>query len=283
MQVTLRGVSGPGTAVAAVLREGVPFSVGRTDRATLPIAGDTFLSSLHFGIDCRDGGVLLRDMDSSNGTFVNGLRVKEQALFHGDSIAAGGSVFQLEIESGEQQPRDLVELLSAQPEPLYAVLDAARDPKIHDLLLTSGAEYCSLYQGKLAAALEHVAPYLVYLPPRSPLLQQIVAQGWSKAWGIFLTCNQPLDAVRHQLRRSLMVTLEENQENVYFRFYDPRVLRIFLPITDPKQLAEFGGPISSFLMEDEKPEILLRFYPAGGQIKLEKVGVSVPGRGSWSG
>lgn len=275
MDITLHGISGPGTGIEQNIEEGSVFSVGRTDRSNLAIGQDNFLSGVHFAIENSSGRVVLRDMGSSNGTSRNGVPTHESLLADGDLISAGQTVFRITI-SGAPPARSLLELLAEQPGYLFAVLDAARDPKIYPMLLGSDLPYCSLYRGQPELELATVAPYLVYLPLGAPMLGHFIKEGWSKSWGIFLTCTMSMEEVRKQLRRCLMVTIEGNPSPVYFRFYDPRVLRIFLPIAEPQQLVEFGGDISSFYMEDESPDVLLKFYPKGSSIGVERIAVAVP-------
>src|SRR5262249_39807517 len=114
--------------------------------------------------------------------------------------------------------------LRHQPEPLFAILDAARDPRILALLVNSKEERPSLYEGAQGDRLAAVAAYLVQLPSASRFLDTLVQEGWGKSWGIYLTCNQPFKEVRKHFRRFLLVKTEEGKE-LYFRFYDPRVLR----------------------------------------------------------
>lgn len=275
MDVTLQGISGPGNGIEQRIGDGSSLSVGRTNRANLAIGQDNFLSGLHFAIENRDGRVMLRDLGSSNGTSRNGVPVQEVALADGDLIAAGQTIFRVTI-TGATPAQGLLEVLTAQPGYLFAVLDAARDPKIYPMILASQLPYYSLYRGQPELELAPVAPYLLYLPPDTPMLAHLLKEGWSKSWGIFLTCNQSMDEVRKQLRRSLMVTIEGSPTPVYFRFYDPRVLRVFLPIAEPQQLIEFGGGISSFFMEDEQPDTLLKFYPKGIAIGIERIAVAMP-------
>lgn len=56
--------------------------------------------------------------------------------------------------------------------------------------------------------------------------------------------------------------LPEGRE-VYFRYYDPRVLRLFLPTCTPEEINTFFGPVACFLMEAEEPDILLQFMNHG--------------------
>src|SRR5262249_49080208 len=70
------------------------------------------LSSLHFSVEYDGTQCRIRDLGSSNGTFVNGDRVNDRVVHDGDSVAAGGSTFLVRIESqgkapetGDQIPR----------------------------------------------------------------------------------------------------------------------------------------------------------------------------------
>lgn len=271
MKATLRGVSGPASGIQVPLEEKTGVTVGRNPSCTVALPGDSYLSGTHFEVILSNERVLVRDPSSTNGTFVNGQRIREHVVQAGESILAGGSTFQVEL-SGADMP-SVVDVLSSRAEPLFAVLDAARDPSIYPLLLTSGAQYMCLYTGKSASTLEAVAPYLVQLPQRCELLRKIVDEGWGKSWGIFLTSGQAPETIWHELRRSLMVRLETTQKLVYFRFYDPRVLRTFLPIADAQQRREFGGTMSSFLMEDEDESTVLCLYASRSELAVEKLAV----------
>ncbi len=64
----------------------------------------------------EDGRFQIRDLDSRNGTLVNGLAVKEQWLRHGDEIATGDSVFLFLVEDVDQAvPASRVEFDDSHP------------------------------------------------------------------------------------------------------------------------------------------------------------------------
>ena len=64
----------------------------------------------------EDGRFQIRDLDSRNGTLVNGLVVKEQWLRHGDEIATGDSVFLFLLEDLDQAvPSSRVEFDDSHP------------------------------------------------------------------------------------------------------------------------------------------------------------------------
>jgi len=64
----------------------------------------------------EDGRFQIKDLDSRNGTLVNGLAVKEQWLRHGDEIATGDSVFLFLVEDEDQAlPASRVEFDDSRP------------------------------------------------------------------------------------------------------------------------------------------------------------------------
>lgn len=163
----------------------------------------------------------------------------------------------------------LLQILQSQPEPVYTVLDAARDPSLLPLLQQSGEKYVSLYQGKLGEELAAVAPYLVALSPRGPFAEELVCRGWGNAWGIYLVARVPMKEVRDHLRHFLMVKNEDDDE-LYFRFYDPRVLRVFLPACTRDEAAQLVGPVMWYLLEDDAPDTLLQMSVSADGLKTEK-------------
>jgi DNA-binding NtrC family response regulator len=68
------------------------FSIGRDPGNTL-VLNDTFASSRHARIERKNGGFVLRDLHSRNGTFVNGARVTEVFLTPNDRIRIGETVY----------------------------------------------------------------------------------------------------------------------------------------------------------------------------------------------
>ena len=66
--------------------------IGRDPSNSLAIS-DLSLSRRHCLLGHRKDGYRIRDLDSRNGTFVNGEAVSEQTLNHGDQVSVGDSVF----------------------------------------------------------------------------------------------------------------------------------------------------------------------------------------------
>ena len=133
---------------------------------------------------------------------------------------------------------------------LYAILDGARDGQIAAKIRASGVEARCLFDGELQPVLAAAAPYLVALDPAAPLLRTLIAEGSGNAWGVFLTSTAPIDALRRHLRRLLRV-VDEDGRQLMFRFYDPRVLRVYLPTCTIAELEFVFGPVTAFHVEDD--------------------------------
>lgn len=69
-----------------------PVSVGRGEDADL-VVDDLALSRRHFVISREGTEYFLRDLESQNGTFVDGKPAKSARLGHSDCIMAGRSLF----------------------------------------------------------------------------------------------------------------------------------------------------------------------------------------------
>jgi len=167
-------------------------------------------------------------------------------------------------EHGEARfsSKEELALLLRGHEPLYAVLDAARDPAILKLLHGCGEQVQSLYDGRRGEQLADVAPYLARVPAGSQLLETLLREGWGRSWGILIACEAPFAELRRHLRRFLVVQTEDRSA-LYFRFYDPRVLRPFLASASDEQRREFFGPVSAFLLEGRRRGTLLQRARSG--------------------
>jgi hypothetical protein len=193
--------------------------------------------------------------------------VTDAEVAHGAWIRAGDTSLRVYFE-GRSPPRaaapaPMEETVTALAElrraaGLYAVVDASRGLRPLQLLREAVEEHRSLYDGAKGESLAHCAPYLVAIRPDSCLLDQLLLEGWGARWGIFLSCDRPTRDVRRHLRRFLLVEDDETGQMYYFRFYDPKVLRVFLPTCTPRQRQDFFGEVRCFFAEGEGGE-LLRF------------------------
>jgi serine/threonine-protein kinase len=99
MRVILDVLEGPQKGRTFVFERHDTFIVGRSRFVHCPMPEDLALSRDHFMIEVNPPQCELRDLGSTNGTFVNNQRVDRIRLASGDVIAAGQSVFRVGVES----------------------------------------------------------------------------------------------------------------------------------------------------------------------------------------
>jgi pSer/pThr/pTyr-binding forkhead associated (FHA) protein len=67
-----------------------PLTVGRAGNNDVPLPGDEFASGRHARFEPRRDGVYVEDIGSTNGTFVNGIRLtRDRRLTPGDVVRVG--------------------------------------------------------------------------------------------------------------------------------------------------------------------------------------------------
>jgi hypothetical protein len=163
------------------------------------------------------------------------------------------------------------QLFSDEDAHAFAILDGASVPD----LLTSlhdehQPEFCCLYRGELKPDIAEVAPYLVRLEPDAKFTHWLIEQGWGNHWGIFAVAPVDLRAMRQHFRRFLIVH-DPDGKPLYFRYYDPRVLRVYLPTCNAEELKVIFGPVHHFVLEAGDPGIALQFQMDNGALRQEKV------------
>ena len=140
----------------------------------------------------------------------------------------------------------------------YAVLDGAAVSTLLDHLYADQPEFECLYRGKLEPDMAEVAPYLVKLEPGHKFTEWLLDNCFGRHWGIFAVTKVEMPAMRKHFRTFLMVQGPDGKP-VYFRYYDPRVLRLYLPTCNEDETAQVYGPVIEYWLEDETAEKLLRF------------------------
>ena len=70
--------------------DSTPLTIGRGEQNDVALDGDEFASARHVRIEPRRDGVWLQDLGSTNGTYVNALRIdRPRKLVHGDLVRVG--------------------------------------------------------------------------------------------------------------------------------------------------------------------------------------------------
>ena len=306
MLVILEATAGPATGRKIQVPEGSILRVGRTARSDYALGEDSYLSGQHFAIEYDGTHCRIRDLGSSNGTFVNGDRITDRIVQEGDSVGAGGSTFVVHIDSssptpeaprvtsaptlklpspigsepaalaplrghsdwpGFSRPQSVVlSALYREGESVYAVLDAVRDARIPAFLDASGERHARVDEENLAS------PFLVLVPPQSRLLDVLIKDGWNHGWGFYLAAAVDFESTLRHWRP--FVTLHNRSgQPVTFRFWEPRVLRAIVPAMPPREAADFFGPVSRLLVEGDKPEVAVEFTLAPGGVNQRALAI----------
>lgn len=290
--------SGEEAGSSRTVTPGQTLRVGRTQPAELRLPDDAMLSTVHFSLELQTDVCRITDLDSKFGTQVNGVKIQTAELAHGDIIRAGNTSFGIQIVGSirppqqsspspapmpvaEATPPPIVPPADPEPAPavsldrlqvlaylqalasttsLFAILDAAREPSILQRLHQHDEQCQSLYEGEKGESLAPFGPWLVRLPATSKLLAELVKDGWGKSWGVFLTSSLSFADVRKHFRQFLRVQLPDGRF-VYFRYYDPRVLRTYLASSTQHDLRDFYGTMQRYVMEAAEGDGILEYLP----------------------
>ena len=295
MLVILEATAGPIVGKKIEVRAGSILRLGRTAKSDYVIGDDSYLSSLHFAVECDGSQCRIRDLGSSNGTFVNGNQVTEIIVTDGDSVVAGGSTFLVHFEAAAAPTLIAARAATAAypfPDPgtrIRAIPVPASAPAFQwngfspsQCLLLSAlfretenvfAVVDSSRDARIPAFLEasgeRFVPlddsasrpaYAVSLPRQSRLLDVLVKDGWGRGWGFYCEADGSLDEVCAHWRNFVRLRADDGKR-LTFRFWDPRVLRALAPLMPAMEIADFFGPLRRIIVEGERPEIALELSP----------------------
>lgn len=148
---------------------------------------------------------------------------------------------------------------------VFAIVDGARDERIYAAVKGTFLPKACLYSGDLPWQLQMTAPYLIQLDREDRFTRYLIDTGWSHNWATFLRTETGIKQLRRHLREFLRVR-DESGKRLIFRYYDPRVLRVYLPTCWPAELTTFFGPISAFITGGNDPGEILEFRNERGTL-----------------
>ena len=172
---------------------------------------------------------------------------------------------------------------------VYAIIDGFWCKDLYARLCAAAdISWAHLFQGTVALANIHQAPFIIALKRGHPLIQWLVNEEWGQGRGIYFTAStsaaralygkpkvrdsrfvqpkqneiilgrllgaddesqDPLWLIRTHFRRFSDVEFEDDGRIVDFRYYDPATLRVYLPSCNDDELRKFFGPIRRFYAE----------------------------------
>lgn len=152
---------------------------------------------------------------------------------------------------------------------MWMIIDGGRDRRIYPAVTYSGLQHECLFAGNLSIPLQRSAPYLVQLELDDRATIRMIDGAFGQSWGTFLRADVGIKTLRRHLRTMLRVQAP-NGKYMLFRYWDPRVLRVYLPTCLPDELHRFFGPIEQVYVEDQTTKSrFLRLANRNG--KLEKL------------
>ena len=174
--------------------------------------------------------------------------------------------------AAESQQSALRAKIAALPGPLFLMVNAGADDAIPAILAMGDVDpvkHC-LWRGEPASLPPTWAPYLVQTTADSQLLNALLDRGWGKNWLSVFTASAGLDELLEHFGKFLKVQMEQTG-NIYFRFYDPQVLREFLPTGNPAEIAMFFGPVREWIFESEAKSAFLQATNGPEGFRLQTV------------
>jgi len=120
------------------------------------------------------------------------------------------------------------------------VIDLASTPALRPLvpkLMSSVAE--PLLARNAALPLLEVGPWIVNPEDASDVARILTSFAPDTPWGYYIHADIDIVSLRQALRKFNPATLEGTPREVLFRYWDPRVLRLFLTHASPVQRGRF--------------------------------------------
>lgn len=137
----------------------------------------------------------------------------------------------------------------------HILLDAAKMDGYIYLAREMNEEHSCLYEGDSEVLLGSSAPWLFELDEYTEFSDWLAENAPDNSWGVIINSQAETEVLNHHFRKFLIIHTDAGRE-LYFRFYDPRVLGEFLPTCDSEQLQEFFGPVDSYVLENEEGNML---------------------------
>lgn len=127
---------------------------------------------------------------------------------------------------------------------LWALVDATDEPAVVEKVAELGETRAQcLYRGEAKAQKAAVAPYLFRVDEET--LAWINEALAGKPWGIFVASQADAATLARHFRSMLMVKGPKG-EDLYFRFYDPRVVEMYLTQCAEPDVRRFYGPVRGY-------------------------------------
>jgi hypothetical protein len=147
---------------------------------------------------------------------------------------------------------------------VYCILDGASDNTIYPMLKSNKWDYFCLYKKnvhfegeRMVDELAATAPYLLKLDPDKMSVESIVRERMGKSQMIIFESPAPIEKLLDHCS-SMLKAMDEDGKVINFRYYDPRILRVYLPTCTDEESYIFFGDIDT-VWADGEGEVILEF------------------------
>lgn len=145
---------------------------------------------------------------------------------------------------------------------VFCIIDGAGDEKIFPMLKSSDWDYVCLYRKgvhyegeRMTDDFAATAPYVITLDPRKITVEKFSMDRIGKHQVIFLESGASTEEVAKHCS-GMLKAMDEDGKVFGFRYYDPRVLRVYLPTCTEEELFIFFGDIDTIWVEGEEEDML---------------------------
>jgi hypothetical protein len=153
---------------------------------------------------------------------------------------------------------------------LYCVLDGVMVQDLPIKLREAQVPHHCILTGDLTPDVVHAAPYLAYLSPDSKFADWVLSEAFGKSWGIFFRSHRSMLEMRRHFR-ALHQAFDEHGNPLKFRYYDPRVLRAFLPTCNAGELKTLFGDVEQFFIETKEVGGIERYRLSDGNLDIKQL------------
>jgi len=121
----------------------------------------------------------------------------------------------------------------------------------------------SLFEGTKDEALSDIAPYIFEID--NQFVQKVTTRPLIELEGaIVIETGEKLPDLAEHLRTFIYQTIKGRE--CYFRFWDGRILRKFLPTCSKEQITAFFGPMEVLTMRDTNPAMAVQYRQERGKL-----------------
>jgi len=154
----------------------------------------------------------------------------------------------------------------------YAILDAASSDAVYSKALFEHERFEVLFDEE---ELETVSPYLVKLEKDDEVTEWILKNYEGADWMSFVQSSKPYDELLEILKEFTKMYDEEEQHDVYIRYWDPRALEVCLDIFGEEKTKWFESIDVMYARDTLEENVLLKFTPKGKESMVlnEEAGV----------